>query len=419
METYEDTPTGIVIGAVTAEDLDAGDSPVRYSIEWKKDAENYFDIDPVEGTITTSEALDREAEAKHNVTVVATKVNNPLLYSRVSVTISVLDVNEFPPELSHPYEAFVCEDAKVGQVVEILSATDRDMPHVGHRFFFKSPRDVRNRNFTIRDYGNNTAGVVTRRAGFQRREKSVYLVPVVVEDSGYPIQSSTGTLSVRVCACDGEGSVLSCSAEAVFLAMGLSTGALVAILLCMLILLVMVVLYVSMKRHKKKDILMSSKEDVRDNVIHYDDEGGGEEDTNAFDIGTLRNPKAGMRETTPPRRDVQLEAEPVLNPEDTEDIRAYIQQRLQENHASSTAPPYDSLATYAYEGSGSMADSLSSIESWALEPEEDYRSIQDWGPRFKTLAGIFSQRESSQGAERRPENRGSQPPAEGSEERPD
>lgn len=29
METYEDTPTGIVIGAVTAEDLDAGDSPVR------------------------------------------------------------------------------------------------------------------------------------------------------------------------------------------------------------------------------------------------------------------------------------------------------------------------------------------------------------------------------------------------------
>ncbi|XP_072524557.1 cadherin-12a isoform X3 [Salminus brasiliensis] len=418
METYEDTPTGIVIGAVTAEDLDAGDSPVRYSIEWKKDAENYFDIDPVEGTITTSEALDRERAARHNVTVVATKVNNPLLYSRVSVTISVLDVNEFPPELSHPYEAFVCEDAKVGQVIEILSATDKDMPHVGHRFFFKSPRDVRNKNFTIRDYGNNTAGVVTRKAGFQRREKSVYLVPVVVEDSGYPIQSSTGTLSVRVCACDGEGSVLSCSAEAVFLAMGLSTGALVAILLCMLILLVMVVLYVALKRHKKKDTLMSSKEDVRDNVIHYDDEGGGEEDTNAFDIGTLRNPKA-MRETTPPRRDVRLESEPVLDPEDTEDIRAYIQQRLQENHANSTAPPYDSLATYAYEGSGSVADSLSSIESWALDPEEDYRSIQDWGPRFKTLAGIFSQRESSHGAERRPETRRSQPPAEGSEERPD
>ncbi|KAI4877512.1 hypothetical protein NFI96_017519 [Prochilodus magdalenae] len=481
METYEDTPMGIVIGAVTAEDLDVGDSPIRYSVEWKKDAENYFDIDPVEGTITTSEALDRERAAKHNITVIATKVNNPLLYSQVNVTISVLDVNEYPPELSHPYEAFVCEDAKVGQVsalalvwaaselkgsldsnlfvlarvIEILSATDRDMPHVGHRFFFKSPRDIRNRNFTIRDYGSkyypllswsdssvqspafvlvemtnksvwggmavstkmndNTAGVVTRKVGFQRREKSVYLVPVVVEDSGYPIQSSTGTLSVRVCACDGDGSVLSCSAEAVFLAMGLSTGALVAILLCMLILLVMVVLYVALKRHKKKDTLMSSKEDVRDNVIHYDDEGGGEEDTNAFDIGTLRNPKA-LRDT-PPRRDVQLDAEPDMDSEDNEDIRAYIQQRLQENHTNTSAPPYDSLATYAYEGEGSVAESLSSIESWVLDPEEDYRSIQDWGPRFKTLAGIFSQRDSSQN--KRPENKGSHPRAEGSEELPD
>ncbi|XP_017561458.1 cadherin-12a [Pygocentrus nattereri] len=417
METYEDTPMGIVIGAVTAEDLDIGDSPIRYSIEWRKDDENYFDIDPVEGTITTSEALDRERTAKHNITVVATKVNNPLLYSRVSVTISVLDVNEFPPELSHPYEAFVCEDAKVGQVIEILSATDRDMPHVGHRFFFKSPRDIRNRNFTIRDYGNNTAGVVTRKAGFRRREKSMYLIPVVVEDSGYPIQSSTGTLSVRVCACDEGGSVLSCSAEAVFLAMGLSTGALVAILLCILILLVMVVLYVALKRHKKKDALMSSKEDVRDNVIHYDDEGGGEEDTNAFDIGTLRNPKA-LQETLP-RRDVQLEAELDLDSEDNEDIRAYIQQRLQENHTSTSAPPYDSLATYAYEGEGSVAESLSSIESWVLDPEEDYRSIQNWGPRFKTLAGIFSQRESIQGVEKRPENKGGNSREEGSEERPD
>lgn len=86
-------------------------------------------------------------------------------------------------------------------------------------------------------FSDNTAGVATRRGGFRRLEQSMYLVPVVVEDSGYPIQSSTGTVSVRVCTCDTDGSLLSCNAEAVFFPMGLSTGALMAILLCIVILL--------------------------------------------------------------------------------------------------------------------------------------------------------------------------------------
>lgn len=84
---------------------------------------------------------------------------------------------------------------------------------------------------------DNTAGVVTRRAGFQRLQQKVYLVPVVVEDSGYPIQSSTGTVMVQVCTCNTDGSLSSCNAEAVFFPMGLSTGALMAILLCIVILL--------------------------------------------------------------------------------------------------------------------------------------------------------------------------------------
>lgn len=159
--------------------------------------------------------------------------------------------------------------------------------------------------------------------------------------------------------------------------------------LCPWCLSVMVVLYMGLRRHKKKDTLMSSKEDVRDNVIHYDDEGGGEEDTQAFDIGTLRNPK-GIKETGPLQK-IRSEdkADQASAPEDSEDIRAYIHHCLLE----SSTPPYDSLVTYAYEGDGSVAESLSSIESWVLEPKEDYRNMCDWGPHFKTLAGIFKEHE--------------------------
>lgn len=51
------------------------------------------------------------------------------------------------------------------------------------------------------------------------------------------MQSSTNTLTVRVCSCDREGNMKLCNAEALTARAGLSTGALVAILLCVIILL--------------------------------------------------------------------------------------------------------------------------------------------------------------------------------------
>ncbi|CAB1447942.1 unnamed protein product [Pleuronectes platessa] len=161
--------------------------------------------------------------------------------------------------------------------------------------------------------------------------------------------------------------------------------------------LVIVVLYVGLRRQKKKETLMSSKEDIRDNVIHYDDEGGGEEDTHAFDMGTLRNPKVVKENLF--RRDVKPELKRGPRPpasKDSADIRDFIHQRLTEHDRDSSAPPYDSLATYAYEGGGSVAESLSSIESLAVDLEEDYDYLNDWGPRFKTLAGIFGEQSETQ-----------------------
>lgn len=51
------------------------------------------------------------------------------------------------------------------------------------------------------------------------------------------MRSSTNTLTVRVCSCDREGNMKLCNAEALTARAGLSTGALVAILLCVIILL--------------------------------------------------------------------------------------------------------------------------------------------------------------------------------------
>lgn len=49
--------------------------------------------------------------------------------------------------------------------------------------------------------------------------------------------SSTNTLTIRVCGCSKDGIVQSCNVEAYVLPIGLSMGALIAILACIILLL--------------------------------------------------------------------------------------------------------------------------------------------------------------------------------------
>ncbi|KAK1793752.1 hypothetical protein P4O66_001486 [Electrophorus voltai] len=422
-EVDEDAPPGKSIGTVSARDPDAINHLVKYTIDRHTDLERLFNIDSNNGTISILQTLDRETSKWHNISVLATEISGSL-QTRVPVFIKVRDVNDNAPEFAMYYETFVCENVKAGQLIQTISAVDTDEPLVAHKFVFSL--STVNPNFTIFDNEDNTARILTRRGGFSRQEMSSYLLPVVISDNDYPIQSSTSTLTVRVCACDSRGKVQTCSTEALLLSAGLSTGALVAILLCIIILLshllnechsgfdysifhsfvaivivvirfqslsifivltvtplpctemlrdhkalfisavtiviamfclsvpvsiVIVVLFAALRRQKKKEPLIISKEDVRDNVVSYNDEGGGEEDTQAFDIGTLRNPE--VIDTNKMRRDIIPE---MLFPfrrvspiKDNTDVRDFINSRLQENDSDPTAPPYDSLATYAYE----------------------------------------------------------------------
>nr|XP_020757092.1 cadherin-6 [Odocoileus virginianus texanus] len=392
LQIREDAQINTTVGSVTAQDPDAARNPVKYSVDRHTDMDRIFNIDSGNGSIFTSKLLDRETLLWHNITVIATEINNPKQSSRVPLYIKVLDVNDNPPEFAEFYETFVCEKAKADQLIQTLRAVDKDDPYSGHQFSFSlAPEAASGSNFTIQDNKDNTAGIFTRKNGYNRHEMSIYLLPVVISDNDYPVQSSTGTVTVRVCACDHQGNMQSCHAEALVHPTGLSTGALIAILLCIVTLLVTVVLFAALRRQRKKEPLIISKEDIRDNIVSYNDEGGGEEDTQAFDIGTLRNPEA--IEDSKLRRDIVPEALflPRRTPaaRDNTDVRDFINQRLKENDTDPTAPPYDSLATYAYEGAGSVADSLSSLESVTTDGDQDYDYLSDWGPRFKKLADMY------------------------------
>ncbi|XP_038248435.1 cadherin-9 isoform X3 [Dermochelys coriacea] len=392
IEVDEDSKEGTIIGQVIAQDPDTTKNAIKYSVDRHTDLDRIFNIYSGNGSIFISKPLDREENPWHNITVIATEINNPKQSSQIPVFIRILDINDHAPEFAKYYETFVCENAKAGQLVQTVSAVDKDEPPRGHKFFFELvPEFAVHPNFSVVDNKDNTAGILTRRNGYSRSKMSTYLLPVLIFDNDYPIQSSTGTLTIRVCACDSRGNMQSCNAEALLLSAGLSTGALIAILLCIIILLVLVVLFAALKRQRKKEPLIISKDDVRDNIVTYNDEGGGEEDTQAFDIGTLRNPEA--REDSKMRRDVIPET--IFQIRRTAplweniDVQDFIQRRLKENDLDPTAPPYDSLATYAYEGNDSIANSLSSLESLTMDGNQDYDYLSDWGPRFKKLADMY------------------------------
>ncbi|XP_016087572.1 cadherin-18-like [Sinocyclocheilus grahami] len=306
MDVYENAPAGTEVGMVTAQDPDSTRSKVRYSIDQNAEGDALFSIDVDSGLVTTTRSLDREEVAWHNITVMASEIDNPNLVSYVPVTVQVLDVNDNAPYIATDSPLVVCEGFKAGQVIQTIRATDKDNFANG-RFTFALPEDLpANPNFTLKDN------------------------------------------------------------EAI------------------------VVLFVTLRSKKSKKVpLIISAEDIRENVVTYDDEGGGEEDTEAFDIAALRNPAAA--EEMRMRKDLQSEVwramgtealRPALTLPD-EDIREVIKLKVVEADRDTSGPPYDSLQTYAYEGHGSLSGSISSLDLPEPQPELDLSEVDNWALRYK------------------------------------
>uniref|UniRef100_A0A3P8TQN1 Cadherin 15, type 1, M-cadherin (myotubule) n=1 Tax=Amphiprion percula TaxID=161767 RepID=A0A3P8TQN1_AMPPE len=389
--------------------FDPDNSDLRYEII--RDPERWLEINRDTGDITARRSFNmRSPHVKNNIYTAVVKVTDAGgVSATATVAITLKETNDFPPQL-FPLSGSVCKGSSSSGLV--LTAVDEDLPPQAAPFFFEIPDDL-SVNWTVVQV-NSTHSVLQPVVELEAGE---YAVTVLVSDSGSPALGAYAQVNVTVCSCDSFGDCKSVAGTLLGSSVGINFLALIIIMASIALLLLLLLLAVALtscgrRHHIKKGtglLVGESEDDIRDNVFNYDEQGGGEEDENAFNIDLLWNPHdapstpgsfypgSGIpRGKQPLRKDaphnLPSPTYPRRPPADPTDIEDYINDGLEAADNDPNVPPYDTALIYDYEGEGSLAGSLSSIASGSSDEDQDYDYLNDWGPRFQKLANMYDPR---------------------------
>ncbi|XP_059849041.1 B-cadherin-like [Hypanus sabinus] len=377
----ENLPVGSTVTTCKAKDPDtAQEQTVSYRMG--SDPAHWFEIEPETGIVKLINPMDRESEfvkdSIYTAMVLASDNGSPPATGTGTILLQLEDINDNPPIATSLLKR-VCNEDPVPVNVTIV---DKDIPPNTSPFVVTLVHGA-NRNWTIESTENPHVKLLKLR---NKIEPNTYEVPLRITDSGTPQLSQVTGLQVEVCDCDNGA----CSQRIAGAAFGFpGILAILGAILALLILVLLLLLFIRKKRSVKKEPLLP-EEDIRDNVYHYDEEGGGEEDQD-YDLSQLHRGLDARPEVV--RNDVA----PVLlapqyrpRPANPDEIGNFIDENLKTADNDPTAPPYDSLLVFDYEGGGSEAESLSSVNSSNnSDADQDYNHLNDWGPRFRKLAEMY------------------------------
>ncbi|KAI4889933.1 hypothetical protein NFI96_025503 [Prochilodus magdalenae] len=334
------------------------------------DPAGWLKVEEETGQIKLKSPMDRESllvkDDKYTALILAIDDDQIPATGTGTLVIKLTDVNDNAPVIEER-SIRMCnkESAPV-----LLSVTDKDGPNFGAPYKVELQGDSR-RNWSAVMNETKTGIKLQLQTSLEQR---VYSVVMRVYDNGNKFQDST--VSATVCDCTGQD--VQCNDKSVAGILGI-LGAILALLVLVLLLL----LFLRRKRSVKKEPLLA-EDDTRDNVYYYDEEGGGEDDQD-YDLGVLHRGLDNRPDVF--RNDVAPTFMPAPQyrprPANPEDIGTFIDDNLKAADNDPTAPPYDSLLVFDYEGGGSEAGSLSSLNS-SSSGDQDYDC-----PFRGGLAGVF------------------------------
>ncbi|XP_041929632.1 protocadherin 2 gamma 28 isoform X33 [Alosa sapidissima] len=127
-EISENSKLGTVIAAINVQDADSGDNGnIRCSLldrnlpfTLRSESSSFF-------SLITDNEIDRERQSEYNVTVLCSDEGVPSLFSSVTLSLLISDVNDNAPVFEKStYEAAIIENNKPGHSIFAVKATDAD-----------------------------------------------------------------------------------------------------------------------------------------------------------------------------------------------------------------------------------------------------------------------------------------------------
>uniref|UniRef100_A0A8C5SN93 Cadherin domain-containing protein n=1 Tax=Laticauda laticaudata TaxID=8630 RepID=A0A8C5SN93_LATLA len=377
----EGSPVGQEIDAYTAQDPDTM-QPQKIKYLLGNDPAQWLNVHPETGILTAKAPLDRESPLIQNNTYVAMVLavddGIPTATGTGTLLLTLLDVNDHGPEPNRR-KFTVCNHEPTPQLLHI---SDKDLPPHTSPFQAELLHNSEE-NWAVEMDSEGEMAVLKLLKPLKQEVYDVYLQ--LLDQQG---KSHLTVLRASVCECQGE--VDECLEGQMAIVGAPIILAILGSVLALLILLLLLLLF-ARRRQGTKEPLLLPEDDTRDNIFYYGEEGGGEEDQD-YDLSQLHR-GLDPRPEVLLRNDVVPTPQPApqyrSRPANPDEIGNFICENLKAADLDPTAPPYDSLLVFDYEGGGSEGGSLSSLNSSASGQDQDYDYLQEWGSRFQKLADLY------------------------------
>ncbi|XP_058650159.1 protocadherin-15b isoform X6 [Onychostoma macrolepis] len=198
----ENSPVGMIILNISALDPDL-DANITYRIR-TEEARELFAANPLTGELRVLHSLDFEKLLPNGTTwnFVVEAVDGgsgKMPPGLASVTITVLDMNDFPPVFSQMlYRGMVAPNAIKGTIVTIVHAEDLDPPGTAaSRVHYKVDLEQFPYSTSIFDVEENSGNVLTR-VNLNEEPNTKFSLAVIAYDDGEPVKFNKTLVEITV-----------------------------------------------------------------------------------------------------------------------------------------------------------------------------------------------------------------------------